>query len=735
MQKRWYVAQTSGDGVVAQLGPFTAEEIAARRASNEIAENALACIEGEAEWLPIATTETIAAPMRIESSVPIEPIAPAAPPAPAIGTPPPAPAYTRLPQTSERSVPPSVAPSMPPPGMHPYGAPPAYGKPPSSNGGILVASLVLAGVVVIAALVVGLVAHKSASHAGGANRSIVRVVMDSGAGTGFFVKGPDEFAYVATAYHVVDSGETLLVEQTIETKEGQRHVEAYPEAEVVAFDSDADLAIVRLTNVRADHFVTLPLASAPRADEAVLSYGFPASNLAHRFGMVSKPGKILSLVKFPAYDHRTGEVVRNDAIDGLLISAEIEPGFSGGPTCNERGEVVGVNVTKDNAHRAQNGAANVSALRALLANVKPVRDRRDPTPDEVKALLTRIEREYLLLPMDRRWQAPEQEFVSANDLPRLEELVTTLRKLEGDDSRDEDTKLSGQATLGLMLARLPGRPLETYMDHSTRKALADCELREEGLSEFFGGLMPPAGADPSDLSDAAIARCSAVAFRPAVWDMTALTLQWEGKERDISVTKVENVDSENHVYRASVRFAGVPYLVDVWLATDGGRLRLKLFDNAGQASGMSATRVVAASAYEGTWHRKEPRTEQNFGEGIEADADTNETLIVGIATSGAVTVTHQVRRHVVFGGGKRSPCGGSKLDLGLEQTFTGKLRDGTVVGFRQKDAKPLGADMGRCYTLFTYSPDLASVLKIVGDTLIMYRTDGSDFPEAAEFQR
>ena len=181
---------------------------------------------------------------------------------------------------------------------------------------------------------------------------------------------------MVTAYHVVDSGEPILVERTIEVAAGASYVEAYPDVEVVAFDADQDLAVLRLANVRADHFTVLPLADAPVKDEAVLSYGFPDSSLSKAASMMSKPGKVLSLVKFPAYDRKTGTVIRENAVDGLLISADIEPGFSGGPTCDERGAVVGVNVTKDLVHRGQNGAVSVTAVTELLSHVKPAKDSR-----------------------------------------------------------------------------------------------------------------------------------------------------------------------------------------------------------------------------------------------------------------------------------------------------------------------------------------------------------------------
>jgi Trypsin-like peptidase domain len=622
------------------------------------------------------------------------------------------------------------SPSVYPPSVYPPSVPAP--PPPPSRGRAMVWLLATLGLVVGALIAVGVVLTRRSPSRSSTARSIVRVVLPTGSGTGFFVRGPDGLAYVVTADHVVDSGGHILIERTVDGPGGKHWTEAYPDAEVVAFDPDADLAVIRLNGVSAEQFVPLPLATDPAADEPILSYGFPASSLA-RAGMVSKPGKILSLVKFPVLDRRTGEVLRNDAIDGLLVSSEIEPGFSGGPTLDERGQVVGVNVTKDVVHRAQNGAVSVSAVRALLATVAP--QGKEPTTDDVRALLTRIQSEYLLLPVERRWASREDDFVSAADLPRLEEMNTAIRRLEDDTSRDAKTKLSGQATLGLVLARLPGRPLETYTDRTTRKALADCELRERSLREFFGSFARPSGGDGDGPELALRGRCSALAFRPLVWDMTAMALRWEGKERAVSVSKIESVDPERHVYRASTRFDGIDYVVDVWLATDGGRLRLKLFDNDHRPAGLSLVQTTPASAFSGTWHRSEPRTAHDFGKGVDADTDTDETVVVAIGTDGQASVTHTIKRHVYFTGARRAACGGAKLDLGIEQSFHGTLQDASIVGFRKTDAKAVGADMARCWSLFTYAPDQEAVFKRIGDRLAMYRTDGVAFPEAAEFVR
>lgn len=617
------------------------------------------------------------------------------------------------------SIPPSVPPTPPPP-------------PVAGTTRVLVIAAIAAGLLlgVLAAVLVARRLGRGSVVA----QSVVRVVLSTHAGTGFFVAGPDGSAYVVTANHVVDDGERILVEQSVEASRGRRWIEAYPDAEVVAFDADADLAVIRLKGVPADRFNPVRLAAEPVADESVLAYGFPASSLAADSGMVSKPGKVLSLVKFPVVDRMTGEVLRNDAVDGLLVSSEIEPGFSGGPTCNEKGELVGVNVTKDTVHRAQNGAVSVTAVKKLLEQI-PATAPPEPTAADVKALLARIQTEYLLLPVERRWTTREQEYVSASDLPRLEELVTTVRRLENDTTKDDKTKLSGQATLGVVLSRLPGRPLETYTDPSTRKALADCEMRARSLKEFFGSLVPPGGGDADSLAHAASGRCGALAFRPLAFDLTALALRWEGKDRGITVGKVDSVDPARHVYRAQVRFDGIDHVVDVWLATDGGRLRLKLFDNEGRPAGLSLVQDAQASAFFGTWHRSEPRAAHDFGNGVDADTATDETLVVSIATDGEATITHQIRRKVYFTGSRRPTCGGPVLDLGIEQSFTGKVHEGSIVGPRQKAPKALGNDMGRCWQLFTYAPDQIAVWKRVGDKLVMYRTDGVAWPEAAEFTR
>src|SRR6185369_5607269 len=199
-----------------------------------------------------------------------------------------------------------------------------------------------------------------------------------------------------------ETGDPVRVERMVEVSDKKSFVEAYPSTEIVAADPDADLAVIRLKEVRADKFHVLPLAKAPVKDEKIVAHGFPRSNLGKLESSISQEGKINAITKFKVVDRVTRRHVRSNAIDGIIISAPLEPGFSGGPSVNENGEVVGVNVLKDLEHTQQNGAVSVEALAKLLATLKPSAEPTPPTPAEVKALLAKIEREYLKRPTTDR---------------------------------------------------------------------------------------------------------------------------------------------------------------------------------------------------------------------------------------------------------------------------------------------------------------------------------------------
>ena len=236
-------------------------------------------------------------------------------------------------------------------------------------------------------------------------------------------------------------------------------------------------------------------------------------------------------------------------------------------------------------HRAQNGAVSVAAVKTLLGQVTARGKAKEPStggraaaphahPERVPAAAGRAA-------LVRAGAATRERVGSAARCRgarsrRSAASRTTRRATRGRSSRVR------RCWASRWRACRAARSRRTPTARRARPS-PDCELRAKSLREFFGTLVPSPAADADSLAMETNGRCRALAFRPLVWDMTALALRWAGKERAVTVGKIENVDPERHVYRASVRFEGIDYLVDVWLATDGGRLRLKLFDNDGDA--------------------------------------------------------------------------------------------------------------------------------------------------------
>jgi S1-C subfamily serine protease len=730
MDRNYYFVNEPGSG---ESGPYEPREILRAIAVGQISREATVCRMGDASWLPITHDEAFAAAL---APPPPRPASGTTPPRVRVSADPPPP-----PMALALALRPPTEPPMPPP-LHLPSPPPspspsidARVAPAPGGSRRRIAIAVGVGAVVLAAAAVAVVAARSASSDPvSVKNAMVRVSTPYGTGAGFFIAGPDEFAYVATAYHVIEHGDRVLVERDVELSDKQRYVEAYPDTEIVASDPDADLAIVRIKNVQGNRFARLPLAKEPIKDEKILSYGYPGSNLVSRAGLVSKDGKILSIVTFPAYDARYDRVIRDNAVDGLLISTDIEPGFSGGPTCNGAGRVVGVNVTKDRAHVGQNGAVSVVALRKLLDTVKPARTVVDLKPEAVVSLLERLERECLLLPVDDRTRVRETEFLDAADLPKLRRFVGEIRREErNSDTAFNTMQLSGPAALGIYFARLPGRLLETYRSPTTTATLARCELANQRLASFLGEL----GAVDRKLDDRpvnAVDSCDDLAMRPLAWDLAAATVQWDGKERDYTVTKLDKMDDEGKTYRASVRISGATNLVEIWIGIDQGVPRLKLFDARDSVYAIHSPRSTSSATLQGTWLMKRPRVTDAIDKGAEVESD--ETVSISITDDRHVSIRHVVTERY-FGAGQRPlpfKCNRKNtVEVGLLQSFTGTLDNGVVIGLPEKAAERVGADAGNCTA--THRADRIIAVKLVGDQLYLYRTDGFAYPETVQLTK
>ena len=142
----------------------------------------------------------------------------------------------------------------------------------------------------------------------------------SGSGSGFLIS-PDGF--VVTNSHVVNGASRL----TVQTSDARESV-----AELVGDDPDTDLAVLRINLPGLQHVKFAP-APQIRVGQIAIAIGNPLGfDHTVTAGIVSALGRT-----FPS---RNGRLIDNV----IQTDAPLNPGNSGGPLINTRGEVLGVNT-------------------------------------------------------------------------------------------------------------------------------------------------------------------------------------------------------------------------------------------------------------------------------------------------------------------------------------------------------------------------------------------------------
>ncbi len=162
----------------------------------------------------------------------------------------------------------------------------------------------------------------------------IRVHLPGGgvaSGTGFFAGKP---GYVVTNAHVVGYGPVRIqvptkVEVVVDSGDpGERTVVA----KIFGLDAELDLAVLQVE--MKDMPAMLPFGKAESLTETqeVIAFGYP---LGERLGkeMSVNSTKVSSLRK------------KNGTIDRVQLAGGLNPGNSGGPVANAKGEVVGVSVS------------------------------------------------------------------------------------------------------------------------------------------------------------------------------------------------------------------------------------------------------------------------------------------------------------------------------------------------------------------------------------------------------
>jgi tetratricopeptide (TPR) repeat protein len=141
-------------------------------------------------------------------------------------------------------------------------------------------------------------------------------------GTGFLFSSKD---YVITNYHVVKGASLILAKFT----NGQT-----VEAMIVAKDAKNDIAVLKLAKAPPLSAVPIKLgdSSQARMGEKIFTIGYPASKI-----MGEKPKYSEGVI-----NSMTG--LKDDPAF-FQVSVPVQPGNSGGPLFNERGEVIGITTS------------------------------------------------------------------------------------------------------------------------------------------------------------------------------------------------------------------------------------------------------------------------------------------------------------------------------------------------------------------------------------------------------
>lgn len=167
----------------------------------------------------------------------------------------------------------------------------------------------------------------------------------SAIGSGFYVT-PD---VVVTNYHVIANRVARPESYQLMAKLGDSGLQPL---EILALDVVNDLALLKAPTLAGQYFTLAQ--SLPEQGASVFSLGNP-----HDLGMVVVPGTYNGTKQQSFYPR-------------LHVTGSINPGMSGGPSVNDQGRVVGVNVsTGGNQLGFVVPVAQVSALLAQAPEVQP----------------------------------------------------------------------------------------------------------------------------------------------------------------------------------------------------------------------------------------------------------------------------------------------------------------------------------------------------------------------------
>jgi serine protease Do len=222
----------------------------------------------------------------------------------------------------------------------------------------------------------------------------------NGMGTGTII---DERGYILTNYHVVS--DVRRIEVTLDDNRGFV-------ADLVAYDSAADLAIIKIPAPKPLRTIKLGTSSDLMVGESVIALGnaFGYEQTVTR-GVVSALGRDVQVSDTQSYDR----LIQTDA--------SINPGNSGGPLLNIDGEMIGVNVAVRAGAQGIGFAIPIDealAVASRLLNVQRLRNKyhglvtQSDTAADGSLVVTKVEESS---PAKRIGFQPGDQIVRVGQMP------------------------------------------------------------------------------------------------------------------------------------------------------------------------------------------------------------------------------------------------------------------------------------------------------------------------------
>ena len=246
---------------------------------------------------------------------------------------------------------------------------------------------------------------------------------DNATGTGFMFSSSD---YVITSYHVVHGSKSISVRLT----NGERI-----DATIAVKDTNNDIAILKLSKspTSRQNIITLGDSTSVKTGDRVFTYGFPLVDLLGHQEPRYSEGFVNSL-----------SGISNDP-RLFQVSIPIQPGNSGGPIFNEKGELIGIATSSIDSVQTQkvfgatpqnvNFAIKSSYINSLLPNLPDTFIKQKgivPVPIEQSSFKERVKNDIVLVEAVPEFQPTvvKRDYEEEERLRKEQDVLQRERKLE-----------------------------------------------------------------------------------------------------------------------------------------------------------------------------------------------------------------------------------------------------------------------------------------------------------------